>query len=139
LKKTSKIFIGAGMLIIAFVALILHLNQSFEVEVVKISQGNVTDTFTEEGVIKKGEYINLISNVSGNIIENYVTENSFIKKGNVIVKIDDKDYEYQKSIHQSNIDAYNAQITDVINTEKNDKKDLGYSINELKAQLVLMN
>jgi len=135
LKKKSKIFIGFGMLIIAFIALIVHFNQSFEVEVVKISQSNVTDTFTEEGVIKKGEDVNLISNVSGNVIETYVTENSFISKGNMIVKIDIKDYEYQKSIHQSNIDAYNAQIMDVLNTENNDKKDLAYSINELKAQL----
>lgn len=132
--KGKKLLAPAGLLAAVAIAALLF-RPGLEVEAVKVTSGRVTDTFTEEGTVKKGEDINIVSTVSGDVIKLFVTKNSYIEKGSKIAEIDDKDYEHQKIIRKNNIKAYEAQISDVLNTEKNDKKDMAYSIKELKILL----
>ena len=132
--KRKKLLVLASLLA-AVAASALLLRPSLEVEVINVTSGLVTDTFTEEGTAKKGEDINIVSTVSGNVIKLFATKNSYIEKGSKIAEIDTKDYERQKIIRKNNIKAYEAQISDILNTEKNDKKDIAYSIKELNVLL----
>lgn len=135
MKKTKKILLGTGIILVAVLTVSYFLNQSLEVEAVKIEPKEVTDTFTEQGVVRKGENMNVISKVSGDITELCVTKNSYVEKGSIIAKIEAKDYLYQKSMHQNTIESYKAQITETLSNEKYNKKDIEYNIEELNVQL----
>lgn len=135
MKNKKVILIAIAFIIVLGTFIYMKITNNIKVEVFNVKTQHVIDSFEEKGTVKIGEPIDIISKISGDVEEIFVSENSYVKKGDVIVKIDSKDYEYEKRIHSNNIEAYYAQINDILNTEKIDKKDISSSIVELKVQL----
>jgi HlyD family secretion protein len=134
MKKGPKIWLSIGIALVV-VMVFNCLRKGLEVEVVSITPKQVVDTFTEDGVVKKGENISIISRVSGDIAELCAAKNSYVKKGSVIAKIKPKDYLDQKLIHQNTVKAYQAQIAETLHNDQYNKKDIAYDIDGLKIQL----
>jgi HlyD family secretion protein len=135
MKKGPKIWLSIGIALVGVVMVFLCFRKGLEVEVVTMAPQQVVDTFTEDGVAKKGENISIIATVSGDIVELCAAKNSYVKKGSVIAKIKPRDYLYQKLMRQNNVKAYQAQIDETLHNEKYDKKDIAYKIEALKIQL----
>lgn len=134
--KRKQIILGAIILIVCGGVLVGFLNQGTEAEVLTIQEQQVVDTFTEDGVVNEGDAVEVIGKVSGTVTEVLVKENQYVEKGDVIAKIDAKDYKYQIKQHENTIQSYKAQIQETIHSEEQDKANMSYSIEQLKSQLV---
>lgn len=116
-KGLSRIFSGKKKVILICIAalaaaaiiIINNLNKAVSVELYTVNLGSVNDTYKESAVISLGDKYHILSKVSGNILEVLVDENSPVKKGDVLIKIDSRDLLYQKSLRQSSLDSYIAK------------------------------
>ena len=107
--KNKYIFISLLVIVILAVVIIVNLNKALEVNVYTVSPGSVNDTYKENAVVSFGNKYHILSKVSGSIQEVLADENSSVKKGDVLVKIDSRDLEYQKQLRQSSLDSYIAK------------------------------
>ncbi len=73
--------------------------------------GPVKDTYTVTGTVSAGTETYIISEVSGSISEILVTANSELKEGDVILRVDPSNYEYQLDQAKAQLSAYEAQQT----------------------------
>lgn len=136
IKKVAKIIIVLVVIVFATVALKANLTpKPLEIEVIEITPKQVVDSFIEEGIVKCGDNFNIISDISGEILEVYALENSYIEQNQPIVKINSKDYEYQKLIHQNNINSYKAKSNEVVSQENIEKQDFSTNIDKLNNEL----
>lgn len=116
-NSLSKLFEGRKKYIIMFVIIaaiitafsIKNINKAVSVEAYSINFGTLNDTYKENAVISFGKGYHILSKVNGNIKEVLVDENSAVKKGDVLVRISDRDLVYQKQLRQSNLDSYMAK------------------------------
>lgn len=107
--KKKVILVCIAALAVAAIIIINNLNKALEVEVYTVNPGSVNDTYKESAVISLGDKYHILSKVSGNILEVLADENSPVKKGDVLVRIDSRDLVYQKSLRQSSLDSYIAK------------------------------
>jgi HlyD family secretion protein len=135
LQKKTKIWLSFGIVLVGGAVFLLGFQKGLEVEVITMAPRKVVDTFTEDGVAKKGENVSIISKVSGDLVELCAAKNSYVKKGSVIAKIKPRDYLDEKLIHQNTIKAYQAQIAETLHNDNYNKKDIAYDIDGLKIQL----
>ena len=116
-NSLSKLFEGRKKYIIMLVIIaaiitafsIKNINKAVSVEAYSINFGTLNDTYKENAVISFGKGYHILSKVNGNIKEVLVDENSAVKKGDVLVRISDRDLVYQKQLRQSNLDSYMAK------------------------------
>lgn len=116
-NSLSKLFEGRKKYIIMLVIIaaiitafsIKNINKAVSVEAYSINPGTLNDTYKENAVISFGKGYHILSKVNGNIKEVLVDENSAVKKGDVLVRISDRDLVYQKQLRQSNLDSYMAK------------------------------
>lgn len=133
--KRKKLILCGLAIIIGGGLSAYFLNQGVAAEIVEVTPHDVTDTFTEDGTVKQGDAINILSDVNGTVTHVLVKPNQYVKKGDTLAAIDCKDYQYQIKQHQSTINSYNAQIQDALHSETQDKTKISYSILQLKDQL----
>jgi membrane fusion protein (multidrug efflux system) len=69
------------------------------------NQENTDDAHTE------GDAISIASKVSGYVIENHINDNARVKAGDLLVKIDPRDYVIARDQVQGELDASIAQLT----------------------------
>ncbi len=67
----------------------------YTVKAVKIKKGSIYVTQQYLGIIEPDKSVNIASKFSGFINKVYVTENQVVKKGDLLVKIDDRDIKFQ--------------------------------------------
>lgn len=135
-KKLTKPIIA--IIIIAVVVVLLKdsfVEKPLLVEVVEIKTKQIIDSFIEDGIVKQGSSFNIVSEVSGKVIEVYVDKNTYVEEGTILAKIDTKDYEYEKLMCQNNISSHEAKISEAINNEKNDKQNFYFNIEQLNEDL----
>lgn len=116
-NSLSKLFEGRKKYIIMLVIIaaiitafsIKNINKAVSVEAYSINPGTLNDTYKENAVISFGKGYHILSKVNGNIKEVLVDENTAVKKGDVLVRISDRDLVYQKQLRQSNLDSYMAK------------------------------
>lgn len=70
----------------------------------------VEDKYTEEGRISFGKEYRVITQVSGPVKEIIAEENAHVEKGQVLFTIDSANYEYQKSMNESDLSGLEAQL-----------------------------
>lgn len=134
LKKKKLLIIGLAVLVVA-VIFFSFSDKGLEIEVMTLKPKTVVDTFSEDGTIKQGDSVDMLSEVSGTVLKVVAEENSHVNPGDVIAIIDSKDYINQKNIHLSNISAYQAQKAEALNAQKRDKQEFGFNVKNLKEQL----
>ncbi|MBR1476628.1 MAG: HlyD family efflux transporter periplasmic adaptor subunit [Lachnospiraceae bacterium] len=140
-KKAKKIIIGIILAVCIAGGIFYILYDPLEVSCVEIVPGDYKDSFTVNGVVKKGDEINYISEVEGNVLTINVSKNSSVNAGDVIAVIDDKDLQYQKEIVNSEIAALQAskvEATQDVNINRNDIiasiEEAEYTIREVESQ-----
>ncbi len=62
----------------------------FKVKTEKIRKGDLVITITSNGIIKANNEINVCANITGDIESIYVTDGMFVKKNQLLMKLDDK-------------------------------------------------
>ena len=108
-----RIWIGGiiALLGIAAVAYQLLIGSRLKVESTRVRRGAVTDWYTESGTIRSGDRVEIVSKVSGDVREVLVAENSAVRKGDVLLRIDSREYEYSKEQTEKNIEMLQAELS----------------------------
>lgn len=133
----KKIRYVIAIIVIAVGAIVCagFFSSSIEVETIDVQKQYIKDSFKENAVVKKGEAIEVLAEVSGKVQEIYVNKNQFVKKGDKIALLDKSDYEYELKLRKNNIVNYETQITETLNNEKNQKRELEFSLEQLNEQI----
>jgi len=131
--KNKKLLIIPALMIMAAVWWGLY-HHGVAVEVMDVAAKDVTDSVIEDGTVRMGDDIRIISDVSGEVADILVAEGSFVEAGDVIAVIDSIDYENEINAHLSAIAAYEAQSREADTTASYDKKDIQYSMQQLAVQ-----
>ena len=134
--KSWKFLIPAAAVVIVAGALAWwYFSSALEVNGEVLTPSALSDSVTETGVVRQGNETAVLARVGGDVAEVLVSENDRVEAGDVLVRLDDRDLQYQRLQLVSAIDAYAAQIDDAINSEARDKADLAYSLAQLQAEL----
>ena len=108
-KKFKFIIIAAAIIAAAAMYMLKNSSKALEVEVYTVVLSDVNDVYKEDGVIKSGDKYHIIAKTSGSIQEVLVAENTPVKAGDVLVRIDTRDLQYQKDLKNSSIEGYLAK------------------------------
>ena len=100
-----------AVLVIAAVGYHLFIGSRLKVERTKVHRGAVTDWYTESGTIRSGDSVEILSKVSGDVRDVLVSENSRVQKGDVLLRIDSRKYEYSKNQTEKNIEMLQAELS----------------------------
>ena len=108
-----RIWIGGliALLVIAAAGYQLLIGSRLKVERTRVSRGAVTDWYTESGTIRSGDSVGIVSKVSGDVREVLVSENSVVQKGDVLLRIDSREYEYSREQTEKNIEMLQAELS----------------------------
>lgn len=91
----KKIFIIAGIVIVVaaiVIANFLKQEKGTEVEVAKVERGKVIQKVTGSGQIRPEVQVKISANVPGKIINLYAEEGDQVKKGQLLVELDQEQY-----------------------------------------------
>lgn len=108
-KKLIVIILSVSAIILLFVGITVGW-KGVKVSPVAVTRGDFRDIYTEKGIYKMGVEYRVVSNVSGPIQSVEVHENMEVKKGDLLVVVEDRDLNYQKELHQSTLLGYQAQL-----------------------------
>ncbi len=87
------------------------VGQSVPVEKAVVSYGPMTDLYTEEGTVSFGDRYQIVSEVSGSIREICVSENSLVNAGDLLYRVDDRVYVFQKEQSENALAGYQAKMS----------------------------
>jgi len=89
----KKALIGTGILLIIFIVLNLTRGKKLPtVDFVVVSKGRIQSTVKAEGYIKAKNQVDISAEVTGKIIKIYVEEGDWVKKGDILLRIDPEVY-----------------------------------------------
>ncbi len=101
----------AGIIAIAAgIAVRLYAGKGIKVEKAVVTRTGLKDTYTEEGRLTGGDRIAIISEVSGPVAEICVDRNSEVHRGDLLYRIADSDYRFQKQQAESALAGLQAQL-----------------------------
>lgn len=112
LTKKQKILagiLGAG-LIAAVAAGISAAGTGVRIKTAEASFRTVEDSYTEEGVLSRGDVLTVTARVGGAVKEVAVSENSQVHAGDLLFRIDKKDLEYERTLAESSLKGLEAQL-----------------------------
>jgi len=110
-NKFKFLFIILAVVIIIILSVQITANmKGIQVSSAAVIRGELLDVYTEEGIYKMGTEYQVVSKVTGPVASVEVRENMEVKKGDLLVVIDDRDLTYEKELHQSTLSGYQAQL-----------------------------
>ena len=113
LKKNKKTLIIGGILtaaLLAGAAVLISRPGAVAVSRVKAEKKLLQDWYTENAVLHLGQDVTRISEVSGPVLRIHAKEGSQVKKGDLILEIDSKDYQTQRTLTEAALKGYRAQL-----------------------------
>ncbi len=134
-KVVMKVIIFVVVAAILAVGVMYMLDDSIAVRGTKLETGSFTDTFTENGRVKKGQVMNYISEVDGNVISVSAAKNTAVKKGDLIAVIDSSDLEYERQVCSAEIAALEASKTEINQETLVNRNEIQAAISEAEYQL----
>lgn len=110
-KKKTKIIAGLIVLVVIIFGVysLFFKKEKVDYSLVKASKGNVVQTVSETGAVKKGEEIKLGFKSSGEIEKIYVATGSKVKSGDLLAKIDTTQLNIQSAQAKASLDVVQAQ------------------------------
>ncbi len=108
-KKRIFLCAAAGLLLAGTAVLIIS-GRGVKAEFTEARRCSVSDWYRENGVLKAGEAYTELSQVGGEILEVPVRVNRNVREGDLIVRIDASDYEYQKQLAEAALEGLRAQL-----------------------------
>ena len=113
-RLRKRILLGLGAAAAAAVVGLVVWGGPMAVQTETVTVGSFDDTFTETGYVKSGLARDHLSPVSGKVAEVPVKRNSAVKAGDVLVRIQATELEYELQSHQNALDGYRAQVEETI-------------------------
>ena len=112
-KKKTAVFIAAAAVMAAavFGGISLKNGKSAAVEKAVAVKEDLTDTYTVSGIVSFGDSSQVISEVTGRIEETAVVLNQRVEAGDVLMRIDPSEYEYQRAQAAAQSAGYSAQLS----------------------------
>ena len=101
----------AAVVIAAGGGIALRNGKSAAVEKADVVRGSFEDTYTVSAKISFGDASQVISEVSGRVLQTCVTLNQQVKAGDVLMRIDPSEYEYQRAQAAAQSAGYSAQLS----------------------------
>ncbi len=110
--RRTRLTVSACVLAAAvLVFVILHARSgAVPAERVTAEKRPLQDWYTENAVLRMGEDVTCIAEVSGSILEIPVREGETVKAGDLILRIDAQDYLYERELAQAARDGLRAQL-----------------------------
>lgn len=112
-NKKYIIMISGGAFLLLILAIVMCLRTGAgkkSVGSVAVIRGDIIDSYTEDGIFQTGMEYQVVSKANGTVKSIEVRENMEVKKGDLLLVIDDRDLVYEKEIHESNLSGYQAQV-----------------------------
>ncbi|MGC8724804.1 MAG: efflux RND transporter periplasmic adaptor subunit [Acidobacteriota bacterium] len=110
----KRAFIIGGIVLIALVVVILTVvnarPKGEEVDVQKVTEGDIAPTVTTDGLITAKDTVNISSQVMGEITAIPFKEGDHVKKGDILVQIDPSTYQRDVASAKAALDA--ARVAD---------------------------
>ncbi len=132
-KKKIYIFSAIGVVIVALILMALLSGSKEEivpVQVEKVIKRNITQTVSATGTIDSEFKVVITPEVTGEIVQLPVKEGDKVKKGDLLIKINAKQYEADKESSEANLQA--AKSTMAMRKAELDKVQADYErVNEL--------
>ena len=100
---------AAAVLILLAAGILYRQSGKVKVDDTTVTRRQVEDWYQENGVLHTGETYSLISQVSGEILEICKQENDPVEAGEVLLRIDPRDYEYEKQIAEAQLAALQGE------------------------------
>ena len=107
-----------------------------KIDIVLAAPTDMKTWFSGDGIVMAKQDNNIISNVTGKVLQVFVSEGEFVEEGTIIAQIDASNYLSQKEIHRYTITGYEAQIADIKNSDTIAKDQLTANINMLKQKYI---
>lgn len=108
-KGKKKLFIIGGAVLVIAVLVIVNLTRSSgkttKVTTAKVKQGKLVSLVTASGKVKPRTEVKISANVSGEIVGLPVVEGQRVKKGDLLVQVEPKQYEAQLRQSRAGYDA----------------------------------
>jgi len=112
----------------------LFIRRGIKVSLVQVKRQDVEESFREIAIVKGGEDQNLLSSVTGNVVELLVKEGDYVEAGEIVARIDPENYQDAIQLHNYAILAYKAQIAEAKSKEQNNKDDMEGVLKRLEVQ-----
>lgn len=113
-KKRKKLYIGGGIALAVIVLIIINLTRSTEraekVNTDTVKEGRIVSLVTASGRVKPKTEVKISANVSGEIVELPVVEGQRVRKGDLLVQLDPRQYDAALRQSQAGYDAALANL-----------------------------
>jgi len=133
MSNKKKLFIVLGVLIIIAIFVIINLRKGtsgqIEVQVEKVTRGNIIQTISGSGKIRPEVEVKISANVSAEIIRLNVKEGDKVKKGDLLVQLDSEKYQAVQERAKSTLKSAEANL-------KKAKSDYNRTIDLFNRNLV---
>lgn len=134
-KKKVKIIGGSIVGVILMMAIVASVFTPLSVEVTFLQTTTATVSFTEQGVYRYSNTMDVYPMLSGELLELCVSVGEKVEKGDTLAVVSASDVEYEIIQLESSIKGYNAQIYNLALQEQQEKDSLIGSKNNLAGQL----
>ena len=128
MKKNVKWILGIVIVVCIAGYVFSASMKPLTAELIEIQPMTVAQEFEEEGIVEATDQRPIHSIVSGKIIEVGVKEGQTVKKGQMLVKLDTKDLEYQ-------VNQLKAQQKSLEGQEKKTYQEMKQQLGQLRGQL----
>jgi HlyD family secretion protein len=126
-KKKIYIFSAIGVVLVALILMALlsgSKEEIVQVQVEKVIKRNITQTVSATGTIDSEFKVDITPEVTGEIVQLPVKEGDRVKKGDLLIKINAKQYEADKESAEANLQA--AKSTMAMRKAELDKLQADY-------------
>lgn len=96
---------------------------------------HLAQTIIVEGVVEPNRKQEINLDTAQKVIEVLVNEGQEVKKGDLLLKLDNSDNQYRLRVEEINLKLAERELSKVLNNEKSDKKDVEYSYKQAEAAL----
>ncbi len=126
-KNTKRRLLIAGACAAVLLLALLAWGALTRVPTETLAAAPFADSFTETGIVTGGPAREYLSPVSGRIAEVPVRRNSAVKAGDVLLRIDASELEYELQSHRNALEGYRAKVNETI-------RDLRGELSNLEAE-----
>ena len=135
----KKLVLLLGIILMIFIIGIMTIIASVpskhrKIEISTAQRKNLTQILNVEGVVEPNKKQVISMDPSQKVIEVIADEGTDIKKGDLILKLDNSDNQYRLSIEEINLKLAERELSKVLNNEQSDKKDVEYSYKQAEIE-----
>ncbi len=132
-RKKSFIIVAVGLILVGFLVYKRFSSEKNRVKTVEIKRGTVVQEIVLPGQILAEEYANLSFLSSGNLNYVSVSEGQFVKKGDILARLDSTNA-YQTLLQaEADLRRYEASLEKVYDEIKGHEKDESFEQKEIRT------